>query len=211
MVGAVIAFFYYGRIRKAPLIEQGITFRRFNPMLLLWGYLALVALGVVIEPLYNLLPPLEQPIGSGLWAAVAVIVIAPCFEELLCRGWLYGWLRTRYGRWPSMLLSALFFGLLHLQPTAVINAFLIGMLLAYLYDVTATLWAPILLHALNNATAFLLLQAGYEEASISQLFEGHPYLYAAAYLAALVLLGLTLYQLYRSQSRPSGEKNTPSM
>lgn len=211
MVGATIAFFAYGRVRNAAPFDLGLRFRPFKAQLLIWGYLIMVALSVVTEPLYNLLPPLDQQIGSGIWAAVAVVVIAPLFEELLCRGFLYGALRRRHGRTASILLSALFFGLLHLQPTAVVNAFLIGVLLAYLYDRTATLWLPILLHALNNATAFVMLQFGDEAWSPMQLFAGQPLLYAVIYLAALLLLGVAIWQLRERKSGTEEEKNSPTM
>lgn len=211
MLLATVLFVAYGRVRNNPLTSWGLAFRRFDPMLLVWGYLLLVALGVVTEPLYNLLPPLDQRVGSGIWAFMAVVVIAPCFEEFLCRGFLYGALRLRYGLWPAILLSALFFGLLHLQPVAVVNAFLIGLVLGYLYACTATLWAPIALHALNNATAFLLLMTHLGDRGLSDLLAGRMWLYGILYVAALALLIFSALQLLkRGKVGCEAEKNAPS-
>ena len=37
-----------------------------------------------------------------------------------------------------------------------------GVILAWLYERSGTLWAPILAHLINNAIAFALLMSGFE-------------------------------------------------
>ena len=206
-----LLFLAYRRWRRAAPIAWGLRPRRFDPRLLIWGFLLMAAAGVVLEPLYELLPALDQQVGRGLWSVVALVVIAPLFEEFLCRGVLYGSLRTRYGSLQSMLFSALFFGILHLQPAAVVNAFLMGLLLAWLYEETHTLWAPILLHALNNTAAYLLLISGLGEQSLRDL-TGRGWSYAVLWIASLGLLLVALYALWKLHKKGSPEgKNEPGM
>ncbi|MBR5850792.1 MAG: CPBP family intramembrane metalloprotease [Alistipes sp.] len=196
----------YRRWRCAPSISWGLRPRRFDPRLLLWGYLLMAAIGLLLEPLYLLLPELDQQVGRGLGSIVALVIIAPLFEEFICRGLIYGSLRTRYRMLPSMLLSALFFGVLHLHPTALINAFFMGLILAYIYERTATLWSAIALHALNNATAYLLLISGLSEESLRTLI-GNDRLYAILWIAALLFAFFALFRLRQlaKSSTPEGK------
>ena len=127
-------------------------------------------------------------------------------EEWVCRGQIFGSLRTRFGVVKSILLSALVFGLMHVQPVPVINAFVLGLVLAFIYHATNSLWAPILLHALNNGTAYFLTLAGYGESSFSSLFGDHRTLYLIFYAGAVLLVVGSLTAIWRLLHRPSEEK-----
>lgn len=76
-------------------------------------------------------------------------LFAPVCEELIFRGFMIGTLR-RYGRVFSVLLAALFFGLMHMNLGQIIAGSLIGLVLGYVYIVYGLKWC-ILLHSLNNA------------------------------------------------------------
>jgi hypothetical protein len=52
-------------------------------------------------------------------------------------------------------MSAALFSAIHLEPLAAVPLFVIGVALAYVYEKTDNLMAPIALHMLNNAVAFL--------------------------------------------------------
>ena len=52
-------------------------------------------------------------------------------------------------------LNAALFSLLHFELRAVLWLFILGVALAYVYEKTGNLVAPITLHMLNNAIAFL--------------------------------------------------------
>ena len=210
---SLVALFFlaYRRWRGAAPIAWGLKPKLFAPQLILWGFLLMAAAGIILEPLYELLPPLNQEVGRGLWSIVALVVIAPLFEEFLCRGLLYGSLRTRYGTTRSILLSALFFGILHLQPSAMINAFLMGALLAWIYEQTKTLWAPILLHAMNNAAAYLMLVTGLDDKGLHEVV-GDGWLYPTLWIASLgvVLIAIFFLGKLRKKGSPEG-KNEPKM
>ena len=90
-----------------------------------------------------------------------VIFLAPFVEEVLFRGLVFGNLRRKSAA-VGYLVSCLLFALLHVWQVAVVNRdityFLLmlqylvpGLVLAWVYDRTGTLWTSIGLHAAANA------------------------------------------------------------
>ena len=210
MAATAVLFIWYRRMRGAAPIRIGfsLNIRQLQLPFLAWSLVLMMALGVLFEPLYEWLPPLHQEVGRGFWSVFAVVVIAPLFEEFLCRGYLLGSLRERYGELRAVLFSALFFGILHVQPVAVVNAFLMGVVLGVVYLATGTLWAPILLHAANNALAYLLIRSGNEQLTFFELFEGHQVLYGVCYVSALFFCFWSAFRVWKllPKSTPTEEK-----
>ncbi len=89
---------------------------------------------------------------AGLLTSTFVLVmVAPLTEELLFRGLiLRGLLQHHSARW-AIVLSALLFGLSHMNPWQFLPTLFGGLLLAWLTLETGTLWPAILTHAANNA------------------------------------------------------------
>jgi membrane protease YdiL (CAAX protease family) len=99
--------------------------------------------------------PLHTPLG--LVALVLVVgIIGPLGEEIFFRGFAYTACRHRLGPVVGAIASAALFSLAHLNPGALIPIFLMGLLLAALYERTGTLAAPFALHAVNNSVAVLI-------------------------------------------------------
>jgi membrane protease YdiL (CAAX protease family) len=125
------------------------------------GLITLLVLQVFDLPFEN--PQLDffLPQGISLPAIVWVIIFGgitvPFAEELFFRGVLYRWLRKHWSMWPSIILSALIFGAIHLDIAVGLTAFILGMVLAWIYERSQNLWAPFLIHALNNSLRLLLL------------------------------------------------------
>ncbi len=186
-------FYWYRRWRGSRRLGIGYGIGAIRPRLVCAAFLLMMALSVLLGPLFELLPAPVQDVGRGWWAFASVVVVAPLFEEWICRGYLFGALRTRYGLWRSILLSALFFAILHVQPAAALNAFVMGVILAWLYARTGSLWSPVLLHAAHNAVAYLLLATGHGEESLYELLGSSSWLYGLCYAAAaLVAVGALL-------------------
>lgn len=212
LTATAVIIWRYRRWRRAPKIHVSLGVKGLNPLLLGWCFLLMMATVVVLEPLYELLPVPNQDFGRGVWAFLAVVVIAPTLEEWVCRGQIYGSLRTRYGVVKSILWSALIFGLMHVQPVPVINAFVLGLVLAFIYHATNSLWASVLLHALNNATAYFLTLAGYGDSTFRSLFGDHATLYLLFYVGAVMLVIGSLVAIWRQLHRPTVEaiETTPA-
>lgn len=83
-------------------------------------------------------------------------VLAPVCEEFLFRGAIAGAYRRKIG-FAAIFVSALFFGLMHAEIFSVLNAFVIGLCLGYVYLKTESMWCPVLLHMFYNLFAFTLI------------------------------------------------------
>ena len=200
---------WYRRRRSAVSLRIPFTWRKINLPLMGWAFVVMLTSGIVLEPLFELFPPLDQQVGSGPGTFLALVVVAPLGEEYICRGVLFGSLRQRYGTTLAVVLSALFFGILHVHPVAVINATMMGLVLAFVYAISRTLWAHILLHAANNLTDYLFLLYGYDQVGFSDLLAGHPWLYAVAYAVALGVTVCSIGWLWcKARRTASGEKKT---
>ena len=184
----------YARIRGGrKVIRIRHSASGFDPSILLFGVLWLVASQILLEPLLELLSSSDgSGIGRGMWAAFTAIASAPIFEELLCRGLLFEVLNKRWGVKVSILISAVFFGLLHLDPANAIVAIVAGLILGTLYVRTSSLYATIIIHAINNAIAFALISFGMEELSFEEMLGGGTLYYVIYALAAVIFAGASV-------------------
>lgn len=88
---------------------------------------------------------------------VFALVPAVC-EELLFRGVLQQLFQQQFRHHHlAVWLAALVFSLIHLQMLAFFPRWWLGVVIGYAYYHTKTLWAPIVVHLLNNATVVVML------------------------------------------------------
>ncbi len=86
-----------------------------------------------------------------------VSVFAPFFEEWLCRGMvLRGLLANKIKPVWAIVISAVFFGVIHLNPWQAVPAILLGLLFGYVYYKTGSLKLTMLMHFANNTCALVL-------------------------------------------------------
>ena len=102
----------------------------------------------------GLTPTHWEPAHAGAFAANLVLfaLVAPIVEELTFRGEGQSLLRF-LGRWPSILLIGLSFGLAHGLVEALLVLAPFGAALAYLRDRTASVLPGMLVHGLFNGVA----------------------------------------------------------
>jgi membrane protease YdiL (CAAX protease family) len=161
---AAVAFFRLSRMRRAGVLLIGLS---SMPARGLWRLLLLACAAV---PLLRLMQaalirvldigPGSDPIAAALsqtrgWAlcpAIAALVLAgPISEELLFRGLLLGRFRANGYLVSGTIISTVIFMLSHSDPRQYLELCGGGLLLAWLYHRTNSLWPPIALHALVNA------------------------------------------------------------
>jgi membrane protease YdiL (CAAX protease family) len=105
--------------------------------------IALAGLALGLDP-----SPLAPPPASGLPLLIAVVLVAPVFEELLYRERLLDAIAaTSAGTGGAALLTSALFAITHLAPWPMLGSFLVGMVLALLRRVSRTVAACIGLHA----------------------------------------------------------------
>jgi membrane protease YdiL (CAAX protease family) len=164
IIGAVVVFY------KEKLASLGFTSKKV-PKALLYGAVGFVVafaiagiVGYPIEQRFGVDPTQEAlsqaPETTGLFPLVFVsaAIIAPVAEEIIFRGYFYKAFRDRFKPSYAIVLSAALFSVLHFELLATAQLFVIGIALAYVYEKTGNLMAPITLHVLNNAVAFLFLR-----------------------------------------------------
>ncbi len=191
----------------------------FEPLgWLVCGLLAIVgtlAASFASDSVSALLPPmpewldsvLESMTGGVIWVDfVCVSIMAPIFEEWLCRGMiLRGLLNSGRTRpvW-AIVISAAFFALIHMNPWQAIPAFLLGCLFGYVYYKTGSLKLTMLMHFTNNTMALVLsnIPSLDEAENWTDILGGAYWIYFVLALAVLALV-LTAFRRIRTAS-PSG-------
>ena len=103
----------------------------------------------------NLSPELQDAVTStkdaNLILRVVVIgLMAPVIEEFCFRGVIFNRMYTWMPKWVAVVFSSLAFAVMHMNVLQGIITFISGILLAIIYIKFKTLWAPIILHLINN-------------------------------------------------------------
>lgn len=86
---------------------------------------------------------------------VSVIALAPLSEELFFRGFLFRAVQGKAGLAAGMVLSALAFSVFHLNVGVVVPFFAIGLIFAWTYHASGSLWTTIAAHTIVNAVSFV--------------------------------------------------------
>ena len=192
-----IAFALVQRIRRMPKEVSGLKFglSRVDFTVILWGMIVVIATGIVIEPLLALLPDaymeaISSLMGRGGWMMLTSIVVAPVLEETLFRGIVQDSLTYKYGPWKGIVFGAAVFGIVHIIPQQVINAFLIGLVLGYIYYQTRSLIPVMVIHCINNAIAYFSWVMGGEKLVSTSQQLGNDTSYYILYALAVVIFGI---------------------
>ena len=147
-----------------------------------------------ISETFTKLTPLQ------LVAAIAVVGIMPGFaEEFLFRGYMQTRFSQALGRWGAIMLTAIFFGIMHMDVLQSPFAFGFGIYLGYVSEKAGSIRPTMLCHAFNNSVQVILgslLHANSQEPSIG----------ASLILAVICAAILTLCCLYfRYKVHPPAE------
>jgi len=87
--------------------------------------------------------------------AISAIIIAPVAEEIVFRGYIYTATKRFSNRFFAAILSSLLFGVVHFNISAFIPLVFLALLLTIAYELSGSIWAPISIHALFNASTIL--------------------------------------------------------
>jgi membrane protease YdiL (CAAX protease family) len=157
-----------GRLRDAV---DRFGLRRFGLWMLGIALLGWLGYFIVQAGVGSLITPEQKDVteelgtddGKALSVIATVLLVVPgaaISEELLFRGVVFAGLRKSMSLWPAALISSCIWSVLHLVSgnlavAAVLAIF--GLVLAWAYERTGSLWTPICAHALNNTLAVLVL------------------------------------------------------
>lgn len=96
--------------------------------------------------------------GGLFMEIVSAVIAAPILEELFFRGMIYKRLRDMINVKAAVVISALFFGAFHGNLVQFVYAFIIGLMLAYVYEKFKTIWAPVIFHVGANLISVLITE-----------------------------------------------------
>lgn len=158
--------------KKITWAELGWKYVKFLPalkdVLKVWGltwlihiiYMLIIFSQGIIPEDNTLSELLEKPTILFFIANIVLIAIAaPIIEETLFRGLLFSSLRTYFGLWTAIVISAAVFSALHFELIGFVPRLTLGIGLGYLYVKTGSLFPSIGLHGLNNFVAVILVSA----------------------------------------------------
>lgn len=130
---------------------------------ILWGALGFVLvlagqmIGSMIENMLGIQSESENTsslldtVAVAPIAIVAIVVFGPMLEELVFRRVIFGSLKQVTSFWLSALVSAMFFALLHNDIQHILLYAITGFILAFIYNKTGRIIAPMISHMLLNA------------------------------------------------------------
>lgn len=181
----------YRRLRGGRGRTVRFSVAGFNPALILWGVVWMLATDIVIEPLLMLLPPIPDTVGRGFFALSVTVLVAPVCEEVLCRGIVLESLRAKYGVISAWIFSSLFFAVIHGQITSMVNALVLGSILGYICIRSRSIFSAILLHAINNALALTMISFGLGDSTFSSMMPDERIRYTVYGVSLLIcIIGL---------------------
>lgn len=165
---------------------------------------ATIAAAFVTDGLSKLLPPMpesikqifEQLMNAPLWITlISVSIFAPFFEEWLCRGMIMRGLLGKVSPAAAIIISAVFFAVIHLNPWQAIPAFVLGILFGFVYYKTGSLKLTMLMHCANNTMAALLSRVPQFEDAESFIDIMNPWSYAGICVCCIAFLAATVVVL----------------
>lgn len=172
-------------LRLADVVGLNLKSLNNSPKTAILYSLVALAIGLTAQSILSLLPVGHEPkqaaaslaqnlTGVPLLGFICLVAIAaPIVEEIVFRGFVFNAVRAalsngaffqsfllgsqRMVDWLAVCGSALVFAAAHLEPSAFLHLFVLGVILAELYRRSGTLICPMLLHTLNNLSAVALL------------------------------------------------------
>lgn len=177
MMFVLVMIFTSYQSRKNALFDKGYALNSNHYgekgvwVIVLLSVAAVLATSFISDIFNYIMPPMPKWLedlltnmtqGDLLLKFFCVSIMAPFFEEWLCRGEiLRGLLNYKRTDGSSMkpiwaiIISAAFFALIHANPWQAVPAFIIGLLLGFVYYKTGSLLLTMLMHSCNNAMALV--------------------------------------------------------
>jgi membrane protease YdiL (CAAX protease family) len=87
-------------------------------------------------------------------------VLTPIIEEILDRGFIYGYLRKRFGVLLGLIIHSIFFTFTHVDLIIsdpipqIIHKFILGLILGVLYEISKSLYPSMICHGILNFLSF---------------------------------------------------------
>ncbi len=161
LVGMAVVFpFFFNEKAEVKMP----SFRKKDVILIfIWGAVAtlffniLFALLGITENSQEYAQVAQNQFSFPLWAGILLYgVISPLAEEVVFRGVVYNRLDRLFGRMIAIIGSALLFGVYHGNIVQALYGFILGVLIAVLYERYGSFVVPVLIHSAANVCVYVV-------------------------------------------------------
>ncbi|MGH4126099.1 MAG: lysostaphin resistance A-like protein [Clostridium sp.] len=143
--------------------EQKLKYH-LNPMSFLFTALMIIAFRLVFDNSLTLwvsrisMPDFtngafDELTVSPIILILSAAVVAPIYEEIIFRGILLKGMAKKINPTIALVVSAVFFAVVHLNVPQGINAFFLGLVIGFIYLTTESIYLSIFAHFINNLLA----------------------------------------------------------
>lgn len=201
VVCSVIAIVVFLWAHWAEVSPQWLRTRPWT--VLFWSVIASIGALIPSAWLQELMPELPNwaenefdMLLSDRWGYLTIGLLAPLSEEIVFRGAILRALLSRFSPVVAIIISALFFMLIHMNPAQMPHAFLIGLLLGWMYWRTGSILPGVAYHWANNSIAYVLYNIyPNPDIKLSDVFQrSQQHVWMAVGFSLLILLP-AIYQL----------------
>lgn len=143
---------------------------------------------------------LINPSGSALMINIVVLALLPAIaEEFFFRGIIQQTIqRISNNKHVAIWITAIIFSFVHFQFYGFFPRLFLGALLGYIFMYSRSLWAPILVHFINNALSILLFRQYHDNKSVIDFGTGETSWLA---LISLITTAGTLIYMYKANRK----------
>lgn len=148
-----------------------------------------------------------EQLSYSFWGILTVAIVGPIAEELVFREGVCGYLARNGAKpWKAIWVSAVLFGIIHMNPAQVVVAMIIGIILGVIYIKTGNVVLTSIIHILNNSIALIQMNVMGEKAKDFSMVEwvGGNTIAIICIVVGLALCGYLLKTLYLS---PTGKRD----
>ena len=148
-----------------------------------------------------------EQLSYSFWGILTVAIVGTIAEELVFREGVCGYLSRNGAKpWKAIWVSAVLFGIIHMNPAQVVVAMIIGIILGVIYIKTGNVVLTSIIHILNNSIALIQMNVMGEKAKDFSMVEwvGGNTIAIICIVVGLALCGYLLKTLYLS---PTGKRD----
>ena len=208
-ISGILTLFVFHKKRWAVLTSDYLRSKPWN--VVTWTVVA--ALGMMIPSAYlsDIMPELPDlskdillTIINNDYGYFVICLFAPLVEEIVFRGAILRVLLTRFSNhWASIIISALLFAVVHMNPAQMPHAFIIGLLLGWLYYRTGSIVPGVIIHFVNNTVSYIVAKLFIHNPDISllEIYGGNNTHVLLSVAFSFMIFIPAIYQIWRSTSK----------
>ena len=217
LFSSILTILVFGQFRWSPWSRD---YLRSNPWLVV-VWTIILSLGTILPSEWILeslqvrmseaqVQMFEQIMGKPM-GYIAIGILAPIAEEMCFRGAILRKLLTMFPKrqhWIAIAVSAVLFALAHFNVVQSLHAFLIGLLLGWLYYRTDSILPGIVFHWINNTVAYVMfnIMPQMDDGKLIDIFHGNHTEMLLALVFSLFIMIPAIVQLNQNM-KPAAKKD----